>query len=334
VEERAVRGYATPPHVHGREDETLFIIEGEVAYTVDGSSGVATAGDAVFLPRGLPHHFRVVSDEAHFLLIITPGGFEEFFRQVSPPASAARLPGAEDHPHTDPADLVRYSAALGVTVFRPPTESEDPVIVAARTIVTSTDPDEIARCYRAIEDVIAGPVPTPPEMDTLVVLLLQAARRVQENPVHARALILLGIITEGGGPAAVQVNEAVPELARLVQPGSLRAVGLTFFYLLAHFPDHAELVRSAVEPLGLPEEDGQRLWRCLDTSDHLARIGRVWPSPTVWDLEPEERELDQTWRATIQLGESEALTLWESETTALLAYMGAKADYALGSIHA
>src|SRR4051812_46213846 len=159
VEERAVRGYATPPHVHGREDETLFVIDGEMEYVVDGAPGVAVGGDAVFLPRGLAHHFRVVSADAHFLVIITPGGFEEFFQQVSPPASASRLPGEHDHPHTDPALMVTAAAARGTTVFR---DSGTRVVEAARTVATSTDPAEVARCYRVVEDAVAGPVPPPP----------------------------------------------------------------------------------------------------------------------------------------------------------------------------
>jgi hypothetical protein len=322
VEERAVRGYATPPHVHGREDETLFVIDGELEYVVDGTPGVATGGDAVFLPRGLAHHFRVVSAEAHFLVIITPGGFEEFFQQVSPPAAANRPPGADDHPHTDPALVVTAAAALGTTVFR----DGGPVVDAARTVAMSADTAEVARCYRVVEDAVAGPVPAPPAV--VVDLLLAAARQVGENPAHARALILLGIVVEGGDPAGHLVHAAVPELLRLVRPDAPRAVALAFTYLLAHFPAHADAVRAALEPLGLPDEDRLRLLRCLDPPA-AERIGRVWPSPTVWELDAAEREVDRNWRATLRLDESQTLALWDAETTALLAYLGAKAENAV-----
>lgn len=57
------------------------------------------------LPKGLAHRFEVISEEAHFLVIITPGGFEELFAEVSPPAASARLPDADDHAHTDPAAI-------------------------------------------------------------------------------------------------------------------------------------------------------------------------------------------------------------------------------------
>jgi quercetin dioxygenase-like cupin family protein len=323
VEERAVRGYATPPHVHGREDETLYVIDGELEYTVDGVTGVAATGDAVFLPRGLGHHFRVLSAEAHFLVIITPGGFEEFFEQVSPVASANRPPDAHDHAHTDPALMVTAAAELGTTVFR---GAADLVVDAARTLVVSGDPVEVSRCYRAVEDAVAGPVPAP--LDTVADLLLQVASRVGEDPVHARALVLLGIVAESEDPARQRVHDAVPDLLRLVRPDAPHAVALAFAYFFAHFPAHADAVRAALEPLGLPDVDRLRLLRCLDPPD-ASWIGRVWPSPAVWDLDPAERELDRAWRATLRLDEPETAALWESETTALLAYLGAKAENAV-----
>jgi hypothetical protein len=173
---------------------------------------------------------------------------------------------------------------------------------------------------------LAGPVPTP--LDAVVDSLLDAARQVGENPAHARALILLGIVVEGEDQARQRVHDAVPDLVRLVRPDAPRSVALAFTYLLAHFPAHADAVRAALEPLGLPDADRLRLLRCLDPPT-AARIGRVWPSPTVWELDATERELDRAWRATLRLDESQALALWESETTALLAYMGAKAENAV-----
>ncbi|HWO65057.1 MAG TPA: cupin domain-containing protein [Umezawaea sp.] len=323
VEERAVRGYSTPPHVHGREDETLYVIDGELEYSVDGRNGIAMAGEAVFLPRGLAHNFRVVSAEAHFLVIITPGGFEEFFQRVSPPAAANGLPGPHDHPHTDPVLMATEAAARGTTVFR---DTANAVAAAALTVATSDDPAEVARCYRAVEDAVAGPVPAPP--DAVVDPLLRAARRVGEKPAHARALILLGILVESGDLPGRRVHEAVPDLLRLLRPDAPRAVVLAFTYFLAHFPEHADAVRAAVAPVVLSDADRARLLRCLDEPD-AARIGRVWPSPTVWELDEAEQDVDRAWRATLRFDDAEALALWESETTALLAYLGARAENAV-----
>lgn len=222
VEERAGRGYTTPPHVHRREDETLFVIEGTLEYTVDGVTATATGGSAVFLPRGLPHTFSVISEQAHFLVIITPGGFEQFFSEVSPAASAS------DRPPTDPMRMVASAAALGTTVFRP-----EPALAAARIVATSTTMPEIVDAYRAIEDVVAGTGPLPSPLGALVdPLVTVATTRLSEDPVHARSLILLGILIERAGP---DLRSRVPE--RAVQPDWPEATALAAAYLWAHFTD-------------------------------------------------------------------------------------------------
>jgi len=316
VEERAVRGYATPPHVHGREDETLYVISGELEHVVGGKTGTAREGDAVFLPRGIGHHFRVTSADAHFLVIMTPGGFEEFFQHVSPPAAATRVPGEHDHPHTDPARMTAVAAAMGTTVFRP----DEAVVAAATALADSDDPGPL---YRVVENAVAGPVPAP--LDQLVAPLVHAAHT---QPKHARALILLGILAESDDSARSLVHDAVPALAALARPDSPRPVALALAYFLAHFPAHGDVARAALDRLGLPDEDRLRASRCLDAPD-VTRIGRVWPSPSVWELDADERELDRAWRSTLELGESEVAALWESETTALLAYLGAKAENAV-----
>jgi quercetin dioxygenase-like cupin family protein len=316
VEERALRGYSTPPHVHTREDETLYVINGELEHVVDGKTGTAREGDAVFLPRGVPHHFRVTSTDAHFLVIMTPGGFEEFFQHVSPPASAGNPPEPD---HTDPARMTEVAAQMGTTVFR----SDNDVVDAATALADSDDP---TRHYRTIENAVAGPIPAP--LDRIVAPLVRAARQAPQHPTHARALILLGIMAETDTPARPLVHAAAPALAALAQPGQPRPAALAFAYFLAHFPSRDNTARTAIDRLALPDEDRLRALRCLDTPD-FTRIGRVWPSPSVWTLDDTERDLDRTWRSTLALDETEVSALWESETTALLAYLGAKAENAV-----
>lgn len=329
VEERAARGYATPPHVHGREDETLFVIDGTVEYTVDGVVGTAVAGEAVHLPKGLAHRFEVTSEEAHFLVIITPGGFEEFFQEVSPPAELARIPGTHDHAHTDPARMVRAAAMRGTTVFR---DHETAVLAAALTVVSSEDRPEVLRAYRKLGAAVVEPAPLLTCASEVADLLVDTVtERLPADPVHARALILLGILVERH---TVRRHIAVPRLLGLVGPALDDATVLAMAYLLAHFPDHDVAVLDAMRTTELPEADQQRLERCLAqpdlaTSEARDRIGRVWPSPTVWRLDATERRLDQAWRANLRLDTETARTLWEAETVALLAYLGAKADHAV-----
>lgn len=69
----------TPIHVHARDDETLYIIEGELTAVLDGQPRHLTAGDCMFLPRGVPHQLMNVSGHpSRYILIGTPALFERF----------------------------------------------------------------------------------------------------------------------------------------------------------------------------------------------------------------------------------------------------------------
>ena len=74
-------------------------------------------GDFVFLPRDVPHTFHVDSPEAHFLELVTPGGFEQYHVDASDPAPAAVLPPP------GPPDIGRLVAELtpyGAEILGPP----------------------------------------------------------------------------------------------------------------------------------------------------------------------------------------------------------------------
>ena len=53
---------------------------------VDGEIFEVEAGQTIFLPRGLPHTFRIRSEMARTLIFLTPGGFENYFRELGSPA--------------------------------------------------------------------------------------------------------------------------------------------------------------------------------------------------------------------------------------------------------
>lgn len=74
---------AAPVHVHTREDEFSFIVEGEVSYRLGDDEYVARSGDLVIKPRGQWHTFWNATDEpARVLEMITPGGLEAVFRAM------------------------------------------------------------------------------------------------------------------------------------------------------------------------------------------------------------------------------------------------------------
>ena len=69
-----------PRHVHEAEDEAFVVLSGEVEFWLDGETFRRGPGETAFIPRGVEHTFRVVSDTpSRHLVILTPGGFEGFF---------------------------------------------------------------------------------------------------------------------------------------------------------------------------------------------------------------------------------------------------------------
>lgn len=67
-----------PPHVHAREDEAMFVIDGAIVAHVGDEEFHAEAGDFIFMPRGVQHDWDVEGASARVLIIATPGGLERF----------------------------------------------------------------------------------------------------------------------------------------------------------------------------------------------------------------------------------------------------------------
>lgn len=77
-------GTYLPPHIHRREDETFYILEGEFQFDVDGAILRAGPGATVFAPRGIPHAFKVTSSTpGRVLVMTTPGGIERCMEELS-----------------------------------------------------------------------------------------------------------------------------------------------------------------------------------------------------------------------------------------------------------
>ncbi len=82
----------TPLHVHSKEDELFYIVEGEHVVTRGDQEFRLGPGDAIFLPRGVPHaQKRVNPGVGRELVVLTPGGFEEFFRDLAQADAERRL---------------------------------------------------------------------------------------------------------------------------------------------------------------------------------------------------------------------------------------------------
>jgi mannose-6-phosphate isomerase-like protein (cupin superfamily) len=119
-------GGGPPPHVHAREDEMFYVLEGTFSFFLDGKTFRGGPGSCVFLPKGVPHTFKNVGDRpGSFLGFTSPCGFEQFVAAVAtktPPTSAA----------IDPAVIRRlldlapkFGIDMNPTLVGPPVDAGD-----------------------------------------------------------------------------------------------------------------------------------------------------------------------------------------------------------------
>lgn len=113
------RGPGSPLHVHHREDEWFYVLEGELTFWVGGTTIVAPAGAFVYGPREVPHTFVVSSDQARFLLVTEAAGMEGFIRAGSEPAQRPEIPPAPTEA-PDVEAITRLAASYGIDIIGPP----------------------------------------------------------------------------------------------------------------------------------------------------------------------------------------------------------------------
>lgn len=79
-------GGGPPPHVHSREEESFYILEGEIAFQVGGQRHIARAGMFANMPVGMPHSFKNESNTtAKMLISVAPAGLEKMFFEFGVP---------------------------------------------------------------------------------------------------------------------------------------------------------------------------------------------------------------------------------------------------------
>ena len=122
-------GFASPLHVHHREDEAFYILEGEAAFILDGKWQRAGAGAFVYGPREIPHGFKIIGDKpARLLLLAAPSGFEQFVLELATPLDAPPAP-------PDLQMLVATAARYGIDILGPlPDSPEDMPSVPVTTL--------------------------------------------------------------------------------------------------------------------------------------------------------------------------------------------------------
>lgn len=122
IEHRMAVDFAPPMHVHHDENETFRILEGTFRFQLGSDSRVLGAGDTIYLPKGIPHGFRVLSPEGGRCLTITAGKFEDMVRAASRPAPSQALPAQAPPTPDQQAMLARLCAENGIEFVGPPIE--------------------------------------------------------------------------------------------------------------------------------------------------------------------------------------------------------------------
>ena len=109
-------GEGPPLHVHTREDETVYVLEGEFRWRLGEELSVGGPGSFVFIPRGVPHTWQVIGEgNGRMLVTFFPAGMEGFFDGLA---------AMEEFD----LDVFRAAAAEhGMEVVGPPLAESDPL---------------------------------------------------------------------------------------------------------------------------------------------------------------------------------------------------------------
>ena len=106
------RNAAHPLHVHTREDEMVYLLEGRVRFYLDGKWIERQAGETLLLPRGHEHTHAVMSDAARLVMLLVPAGFEGYYRELGQPVEGPC-------PYQDAERVVVVAARYGVDITGP-----------------------------------------------------------------------------------------------------------------------------------------------------------------------------------------------------------------------
>ena len=106
VEITAPPGLQAPLHVHYREDEGFYVLEGSVTIQVGDETVELGPGQHAYGPRDVPHRFTVGPDGARMIWVLAPGGFEDFVEEVTVPAAAPTVPPPSVVPPENAAEIV------------------------------------------------------------------------------------------------------------------------------------------------------------------------------------------------------------------------------------
>jgi quercetin dioxygenase-like cupin family protein len=114
IEVAGPAGAVPPLHVHHREDEAFYVLDGDYSVFIGDEVIRASPGVWVWGPRGVPHGYQIHSERGRHLSLTMPGGFEAFFEEVAAVATSSA------EPRNEMGRLVEVAARYGVELLGPP----------------------------------------------------------------------------------------------------------------------------------------------------------------------------------------------------------------------
>jgi quercetin dioxygenase-like cupin family protein len=113
------KGSVPPPHMHHREEESFYVLEGEMTVSVGDRTIKATPGTLVVVPRDTVHSFVIESEQLRVLPLLTPAGLEGWFKEFSVPAAAMTLPPAAEIPYSEIQRMLAVAPKFGIEFVLP-----------------------------------------------------------------------------------------------------------------------------------------------------------------------------------------------------------------------
>lgn len=122
MEHHAPHGDSPPLHVHRNQDEGFVVLDGDILVNLDGKEIVASKGNILLAPKGLPHSYKVRSaGGARFLTITRGPDFEGLVRFLGRPAERDGLPAPSGPPGPEQAaKLAEACSKFGIDLVGPP----------------------------------------------------------------------------------------------------------------------------------------------------------------------------------------------------------------------
>jgi len=118
-------GNEPPPHVHEREHELYFVLEGTMRFYCEDKTLDIGVGDVVFLPQGKAHAFTCTSNVVRTLIFVQATGkdavgLDRYFLAMGEPAGSMVLPeSAVTYAVADPEHVIRVGASHGIRILSP-----------------------------------------------------------------------------------------------------------------------------------------------------------------------------------------------------------------------